>query len=334
MEGIIVDGCKYVALEKLENLVLVEAYQTRTPALQAVSKTWTENANRFLKLSKLPANMFRKGLFSQMNTVRLTESNRQLFESWMQVNEETRTRMLKEFQEFAEALQQHEDQIGPDMVGGYDAVERACDLHYGEEARALMTSQIVGMWTAFEALAGDLWEAALDAHPAGLAELAGTRNRITKMAKTRLEKSERTKESSEVEGQAIRLQDLHKLAQGNYDFSGAMGRLLKGNCKFTTLTGIREAYARAFNEHAESIDKALSNQALDALLLVRNLIVHKAGVADQLYVDGSNTVSQAPKLSIGQSLEVDGTMVNELVSQAFDCSRQPLTAVDSYLART
>jgi hypothetical protein len=213
MEGITVAGCKYVELEKLEKLVIAEAYQTRTPALQAVSKTWTENANRFLKLSKMPANMFRKGSFSQMNSVRLAVFSDKIQESWLHVDAETRTKMYKEYQELAEELQQRDDRIGPDMGGGYDAVERACDLHYREEVRALMTSQIVGMWTAFESLAGDLWVAALDAHPAGLANLAGNRKRIIKLAKTRLEKSEITEESLEEADQVIRLQDLHKLAK-------------------------------------------------------------------------------------------------------------------------
>src|SRR5882724_8577934 len=38
---------------------------------------------------------------------------------------------------------------------------------------AILRGMVTGMWTAFEVLASDLWEAALNAHPAGLAELKG-----------------------------------------------------------------------------------------------------------------------------------------------------------------
>jgi hypothetical protein len=38
---------------------------------------------------------------------------------------------------------------------------------------AMLSSAITGTWTAFETMAGDLWEAALNAHPDGLAELKG-----------------------------------------------------------------------------------------------------------------------------------------------------------------
>jgi hypothetical protein len=43
---------------------------------------------------------------------------------------------------------------------------------------ALLFAQILGTWTAFETMAGDLWETAINLHPAGLAELKGTKKRL------------------------------------------------------------------------------------------------------------------------------------------------------------
>jgi hypothetical protein len=38
-----------------------------------------------------------------------------------------------------------------------------------------LSSMIIGMWTTFETLAGDLWEATVNCHPHGLSLLAGKR---------------------------------------------------------------------------------------------------------------------------------------------------------------
>jgi hypothetical protein len=204
-----------------------------------------------------------------------------------------------------------------------------------------MSSQIIGMWTAFETLAGDLWESALNAHPKGLASLKGTKDRITDKAYRRHQKTERNENSTVVEevptiprqGMAIKLNDLQVLTHGTYNLSAKMGQLLRHYFKFTTLTGIREAYSCAFMDHTDFIDTALISQALDTLSLVRNLLVHKAGIADQIYLDDAKSVPGAPRPSLGQALEIDGTMVNELVSPVFTCGTKLITSVDSYLSR-
>jgi hypothetical protein len=42
---------------------------------------------------------------------------------------------------------------------------------------AMLSSALTGTWTAFETMAGDLWETALNLHPAVLAELRGKKKR-------------------------------------------------------------------------------------------------------------------------------------------------------------
>ena len=42
----------------------------------------------------------------------------------------------------------------------------------------MLSSLVLGMWTTFRSMAGDLWEAALNAHPGVLADLAGDPKRL------------------------------------------------------------------------------------------------------------------------------------------------------------
>jgi hypothetical protein len=47
----------------------------------------------------------------------------------------------------------------------------------GVGLEAMLSSALTGTWTAFETMAGDLWETAVNIHPAVLAELRGKRKR-------------------------------------------------------------------------------------------------------------------------------------------------------------
>jgi hypothetical protein len=56
------------------------------------------------------------------------------------------------------------------------------DPNINSAVQALLTSYITAMWTVFESLAGDLWEATLNHMPDGLAELRGKTNRYKRKA--------------------------------------------------------------------------------------------------------------------------------------------------------
>ena len=97
-----------------------------------------------------------------------------------------------------------------------------------------------------------------------------------------------------------------------------MGEILKSRFKFTSLKGIRKAYSIAFSERikwarTDRLDEILSNKFLDATALIRNLLVHKSGKADQDYLDDSKDVPQAPQLKLDEQLEVTGDLVISLV---------------------
>ena len=117
------------------------------------------------------------------------------------------------------------------------------------QIQGLYRSIIVLGWTAFEAMAGDLWVSALNTCPAELAQLTGTPNRVSKMASARL-----TPAQSGLQGKSktVDLNDIQRLTRGSYDLSSRMGDLLKDRFKFIALKGIREAYSSAFSEREKA----------------------------------------------------------------------------------
>jgi hypothetical protein len=166
---------------------------------------------------------------------------------------------------------------------------------------ALLEALLLNTWTAFETMAADLWERSVNACPGKLASLAGKPNTIGKKAGTtssgQSENEGLNHSSRNDDPKTISLERAREITRGTFDLSSHMGSLLKGNRKFTTLAGIREAYSLAFSDHAVFIEEALSDKSLDALSLVRNLLVHKAAVADDEYVARLAMVPLAPKLA-------------------------------------
>src|SRR5262249_49795084 len=148
--------------------------------------------------------------------------------------------------------------------------------------------------------------------------------RIAKQAGTRTEKTERQEARSEAspsgegKGKEISLNDLHRLSRGTFNLSDKMGELLKPRYKFTTLTGIRDAYSAAFNPEndrtrVKAIDDALADKSHDALNIVRNCIVHKGGFADWKYVKDAKTIPAAPQVAEGEPIPLDGEIVQRLI---------------------
>jgi hypothetical protein len=190
------------------------------------------------------------------------------------------------------------------------------DLYDGPEA--WMASQVIATWTAFEAMAEDLWEAALNLKPKSLAKLKG-RNA-----------SQPLKDGDDPK--RIRLDSIFKY---DFDIGHRMGTIFleENRYSFDTLSGIREAYKHAFSEDGESVLKLLNSKSLDAISLVRNNLVHNGGVVDkQIRSRSSDLPPQLRALSVGEPILLDGEIVSALNRPVIDNGGDLLVAVDSWLA--
>ena len=184
-----------------------------------------------------------------------------------------------------------------------------------------MMSYITSAWTMFETAASDLWEAALNHRPQGLADLSG---------KKRYQGRE-TKRSDDDAPKLDKLVKLKLIRENDWDTRNKMGSILREKFAFTTLWGIREAYEAAFYKKADDIDKVIMDDCFDQLSALRNVIVHKSAIADSEYVEKTRGIQTLPKFKKGEKIQLNGKMVADLVHKSSQSTFALLYTVDRWL---
>lgn len=131
------------------------------------------------------------------------------------------------------------------------------------------------------------------------------------------------------------LSDLERVARGRYDLSHLMGTLLRKKFRFDSLSSIREAYSVAFSEKLKRrprhIDDCLSDDSLDAVSLLRNLLVHKAGVADDTFIKASRSITRVPQLKLGEKWQASSQTVEMVIAPAIEKISDLIQAVDDWI---
>jgi hypothetical protein len=188
----------------------------------------------------------------------------------------------------------------------------------------MFSGYVTGTWTAIETMFGDLWEAALNTHPKILASLNG---------KPRKDASQTQQQPKVSGGDQEKKLDLNLAAKHGFDLRSCMGTIFRTERRFefTRLSSAREAYMRAFSEKSARVDAAITHKSIDALSAVRNLILHKAGEADDEYVK-QQKIFAVPKADKGQKIKLDGQNTSGLIKPAIASSRSLMIAVDDWIS--
>ena len=197
------------------------------------------------------------------------------------------------------------------MTDQFETFTTQSGIHFLTLLEGLLKSVLVQIWGAIEVMAGDLWEGALNEHPNHLAELHGKDNQPS-----------------------TKTVPLSILNEHQFDLSKRMGTVLKDHFRFTVLDGIQSAYLRAFYSDGIEIEKAVKSQSLKALALTRNLLVHKAGVVDSVFLkEGSGIPSLSSFCACGLKhlIFVDGETTRNLVDSAILSSESLIKSVDEWL---
>jgi hypothetical protein len=189
----------------------------------------------------------------------------------------------------------------------------------------LFSAFITGTWTAIETMTGDLWEIAVNCRPQRLASLNGKPNRIAKGTNANIAIS-----LSGARGDEPKVVPLYLLQMNNFDLREKMGTILRTRFDFARLSGIREAYSCAFSEKSSRIDTALANKSLDAISVLRNALVHKAGCADAEYLRRAPAL-KLPVPKLGEPILLDGEIVADLVRPAMKAASNLMTAVADWV---
>lgn len=209
----------------------------------------------------------------------------------------------------------------PGLISGMIGVDK--------HISAMLHSQLTSAWTMFETMAADLWIGAVNACPDPLALLRGKPKRIPHRDSI----NEQDQDSKKAEKQFVLLKDLNAVTKGTFNASGTMGRVLAASRRvsFITLKGIRQAYSASFSSDHDSIDNALKNTALDDACLVRNVIVHCAGIADRMYIDDCKAANIAARGEFEKSLVLDQKTVRAIIDPVVECSLSLIEGVDQWI---
>jgi hypothetical protein len=152
-----------------------------------------------------------------------------------------------------------------DNMAGLEARQMVVDFLENDVSRAcaatVLSQCTVLTWSAFEILASDLFTTLLNENP-----------HLT----ARLLKSEHTKKLYQSKEFAAALEE------NKYDLSKCMGDVLLRQARMDRLDTIRCVYEVLF-EGNESLRQALGDCRIWRLWKTRNLIVHRAGVVDELF---------------------------------------------------
>lgn len=300
-------------LKDLFGITTVDFYDPKTPALRPAETVFRDNAFRVKSLSIFPiiaiALASRKDLFFGAAIMRVTGDIQPVNRDAPQQQEirQANTEIWKRFLESADAAS--DSRTAADVLGALQHIESVSgDPKITSGIEAWLSAQVVGAWTTFETLAGDLWEAALNCHPAGLSDLKG-------------------KGSSEQKTVQLSILQKHK-----FDLSKSMGTVLREKRSFDRLNDVRKYYEEAFFEDAKKISDIINDKSIDTLNAVRNLIVHRGSVVDQKYLDRTKSIVDVPKAAVGDSIMLDGFIVATLVQPVLQLGRELIIAVDDWLA--
>lgn len=180
----------------------------------------------------------------------------------------------------------------------------------------IMRSSLIQTWTAFEVMAGDLWESAMNENPFILAKLS------------------KPKKGPQME-ESQRIVKLWEIERHGFDIANKMGTILREKFNFQTLESMRVAYALAFSIDQDKVMAAISASSITALCLLRNLLVHKAGVIDARFYEGSKFIQELSAIrsgGIGATIVLDGEFTKNMLTSVAQKSVDLLCATDEWLS--
>ena len=326
-------------LKKIDPSFVGLSKRLSTPQICERAVIFERNLNRVVLLAHMPEYIARQSIYVT-NIQNAAVQSITVPDHIAEWSEEYRVYVNERIPAIALEIQEQLNRAGPILQKAQAEQARnalaflfdpdALDHPVHDALQTLYISLLITTWTAFESMAVDLWEAALNAHPKILADLKGKEGRISKQSKDEQFLTEDSEsKSSKIE---VVLAQVHDVTGGSYDLKDKMGSLLKGKFRFTSLKETRFAYSRAFSRNYSDIDAALSDTSLDMLYALRNVFAHKAGVSDREYDERKKKYSSLPQVEKGQQIVLDGKTVTERINSVIVCGINLTTAVDNWLS--
>lgn len=192
-----------------------------------------------------------------------------------------------------------------------------------DAVEVIIASVLLGSWTAFEALAADLWVAALNERPRlGIVALGAD--------KSSTDSDEQREQKAKVKFilPAGLLRDL------KYDLKSHMGTVLREKWDFGRRSEAKDAYLKTFREKAEKerLTSILDDQKLIWMAAIRNSIVHDGAVADRQFVSQMERHPTLSAVKEHHAIPLRGPLVREFIDIASQRGIELIEFVDGWLA--
>jgi hypothetical protein len=169
---------------------------------------------------------------------------------------------------------------------------------------ATISAMIIAEWTAFETLAGDLWEGCLNMRPRlGIVAL---------QADVGPDDDEPT---AEKKSRAKFQMPVGMLREFNYDLKHKMGTALRTKWDFAQRNQAAEAYFRVFGRDPLLV-KIFDDSGLRWLAATRNVLVHNAGIADREFMQLIKNHSTLKLVKYRHPVPVTGYLALEFADAA------------------
>jgi hypothetical protein len=174
--------------------------------------------------------------------------------------------------------------------------------------RVFFSSLLSASWTAFEAMASDLWTACVNSRP-------------TQLGKQTIFGLPQKPSGSD------KYISLRFLSKHNFDLRSSLGEVLVKKFDFTSLSGIAKAYKLAFPKLGTK--DILDSPDLKLLQSYRHVIVHRAGIADQSFIETTRLPDVAPE----QPIPLDDKSVERMINAAGESGSRLIVLVDQWLTQ-
>ena len=173
---------------------------------------------------------------------------------------------------------------------------------------AIMPSLVVFSWTAFESLCEDLLERAIDVRPRWLSSLKG-RNE---------QRPSRPWEVS-LKGNTVPTSKESK------------GPKSRDKLRYRNIKAIRDSYWITFPVGGRMIDRALEGRCIDTLFAVRNILVHRGGIADELFLKRVDGLPEFSHVKNGSLLRLDFGSVRSIIQPVLVRGIRLIAAVNKWI---
>lgn len=190
-----------------------------------------------------------------------------------------------------------------DSISFLASDEEMRSVHVLGGVEAILFAMVANAYAAFETLAADLWEEALNAHP--------------QLALNWCKKGNHEKSLS-----------FQQLSAFQFDVSNAMGSILSGRAvgapkaRFDSIHDIRKEYEAAFGPDATSY--WADDREIRLVAAVRNLIAHRGGLIDDEFLKYVRDVPEYASQLRGSRVYISGAMVSRHVDA---CTRMGIRLV-------